>query len=54
MNPIKIRNILNTVFMILAIAAVIIYFVADFQTFIYVAAVAIFIKVVEFIIRFTF
>lgn len=54
MNPIKIRNILNMVFMALAVVAVITYFVSDFQTFIYIAAVAIFLKVVEFIIRFTF
>ena len=47
MNFIKIRNILNMVFMILAIAAVVIYFVSDFQTFMYVACVAIFVKVVE-------
>ena len=54
MNLIKVRNILNMVFMILAIAAVVIYFVSDFQTFMYVACVAIFVKVVEFIIRFLY
>ena len=54
MGLIKVRNILNMVFMILAIAAVVIYFVSDFQTFMYVACIAIFVKVVEFIIRFLF
>lgn len=54
MDSYKIRNILNIVFMILAVASVIVYFTSDFMTFIYVAAVAIFVKVIEFIIRFTF
>ncbi|GAE21066.1 hypothetical protein [Bacteroides pyogenes] len=55
MDPDKIRNVLNIVFMILAVAAVIIYFVAkdDFKLFIYVCGAAIFIKLMEFFIRFT-
>ena len=37
MNPDKIRNVLNILFMILAVAAIITYFVAkdDFKMFIY-------------------
>lgn len=49
----KIRNILNLLFIIGAIAAIIGYFSAGYMTFIYIAAAAIFFKVVEFIIRFT-
>ena len=39
MNPDKIRNVLNILFMILALAAIIVYFVVgkeDFKMFIYV------------------
>ena len=38
MNPDKIRNVLNILFMVLALAAIIIYFAAkdDFKLFIYV------------------
>ncbi len=54
MNPDKIRNILNTLFMILALASIIIYFaVDDFKTFIYVCGAAVFVKLMEFFIRFT-
>lgn len=55
MNPDKIRNVLNILFMILAVAAIITYFVAkdDFKMFIYVCGVAIFVKLMEFFIRFT-
>ena len=55
MNPDKIRNVLNILFMILAVAAIITYFVAkdDFKTFIYVCGAAIFVKLMEFFIRFT-
>ena len=55
MNPDKIRNVLNIVFIILAIASVIIYFVArdDFKLFIYVCGTAVFVKLMEFFIRFT-
>ena len=44
MNPDKIRNVLNILFMILAVAAIITYFVAkdDFKMFIYVCGAAIF------------
>ena len=37
MNPDKIRNVLNILFMVLALAAIIIYFAAkdDFKLFIY-------------------
>ncbi len=55
MNPDKIRNVLNILFMILAVAAIITYFVAkdDFKMFIYVCGAAIFAKLMEFFIRFT-
>ncbi len=53
MNPDKIRNILNILFLILAVASVIIYVVADFKLFIYVCGTAIFVKLMEFFIRFT-
>ncbi|MBQ7553145.1 MAG: hypothetical protein IJT46_02145 [Bacteroidaceae bacterium] len=49
----KIRSYLNMIFIVLAIASVILYFVADYRTFIYVCGTAIFLKVMEFIIRFT-
>lgn len=53
MNTELIRNILNIVFMALALAAVITYFVAsDFKTFIYVCAAAICVKLIEFFLRF--
>lgn len=50
MNPDKIRNVLNILFMILAVAAIITYFVAkdDFKMFIYVCGAAIFVKLMEF------
>ena len=49
----KIRVILNIVFMILAVVSVILYFVVeDFTTFIYVCAAALFVKLMEFFLRF--
>jgi hypothetical protein len=54
MNPDKIRNVLNILFMILALATIIVYFaVDDFKIFIYVCGAAIFVKLMEFFIRFT-
>ena len=55
MNPDKIRNVLNILFMILAVAAIITYFVAkdDFKMFIYVCGAAISVKPMEFFILFT-
>ena len=55
MNPDKIRNVLHILFMVLALAAIIIYFAAkdDFKLFIYVCVAAIFVKLMEFFIRFT-
>ena len=55
MNPDKIRSVLNILFMILALAAIIVYFVAkdDFKLFIYVCGAAIFDKLMEFFIRYT-
>lgn len=53
MNPDKIRNVLNILFMILAVATVIIYLVSDnLNLFIIVGSTAIFLKVMEFLIRF--
>ena len=55
MDSDKIRNVRNIIFLILAVAAVITYFVAkdDFMMFVYVCSAAIFVKVMEFFIRFT-
>ena len=57
MNPDKIRNILNLLFIILTIIAIIIYFKADNEEinrlFIYVCGGAILVKVAELFIRFT-
>ena len=55
MNPDKIRNVLNIMFLILALASIITYFVArdDFKLFLYVCGAAIFVKIMEFFIRFT-
>lgn len=55
MGPDKIRNVLNILFLILALATVIVYFVAkdDFTLFIYICGAAIFVKLMEFFIRFT-
>ena len=55
MDSDKIRNVLNILFLILAVAAVITYFVAKdyFMMFVYVCSAAIFVKVMEFFIRFT-
>ena len=55
MNPDKIRNVLNILFMILAVAAIITYFVAkdDFKMFIYVCGAAIFVKLMEFFFFFS-
>ena len=55
MNPDKIRNVLNILFLILALASIIVYIVArdDFKLFIYVCGAAIFVKLMECFIRFT-
>ena len=55
MNPDKIRNVLNILFMILALADINVYFAArdDIKLFIYVCGAAIFVKLMEFFIRFT-
>ena len=54
MTPQKLRPILNIIFMVGAILAVTFYFVfpGNFQLFIYTCGAAIFVKVLEFIIRF--
>lgn len=52
MNTDRIRNILNIIFMILAVVAVILYFTSTFTNFIYVCAAAICIKLIEFFLRF--
>ncbi|EGJ72349.1 hypothetical protein Bcop_2185 [Bacteroides coprosuis DSM 18011] len=54
MTPAKIRSILNIIFLIGAAASVLTYIFSDnFQLFIYICGAAIFVKVLEFIIRFT-
>lgn len=53
MNTTQIRTILNVIFMVLAFAAIVTYFVAsDFKMFIYVCAAAICVKLAEFFMRF--
>lgn len=53
MYPDKLRNVLNVLFMILALAAFITYFVGkdDLKFFLYVCGAAIFVKMIEFFIR---
>lgn len=60
MNPDKIRYVLNLLFLILALAAIILYFVSEslfganeYKVFMYVCGAAIFVKLMEFYIRFT-
>ncbi|MDR0892525.1 MAG: hypothetical protein LBN24_07910 [Mediterranea sp.] len=56
MNPDKIRNILNILFLVLAVATIVVYFTIgkeDFKVFFYVCCAAIFVKLMEFFIRFT-
>jgi hypothetical protein len=54
MNPDKIRNILNILFLVGALVAVIVYFAVDNKKiFLYVSCTAIFFKLIEFFIRFT-
>ena len=56
MNTDKIRNVLNILLILLAIATVIVYFTIgkeDFKIFIYVCSAAFFVKLMEFFIRFT-
>ena len=53
MDTDTIRRILNIVFMVLAVASVITYFVVvDFSSFIFVCSAAIFVKLCEFFLRF--
>ncbi|MDR0895872.1 MAG: hypothetical protein LBN06_11340 [Prevotellaceae bacterium] len=51
----KIRNVLNILFMALAVVAVILYFIfdEDKKPFMYMCGAAIFFKLAEFYIRFT-
>lgn len=55
MDTYKIRNILNIIFMLLALAAVIIYFTVsnDQRYFLYTCGAAIVVKIAECFIRFT-
>lgn len=54
MNPDKIRAVLNIVFMIGALASIIVYFaVSDKIVFFYVCGATICVKLMEFFIRFT-
>ncbi|MBQ4521158.1 MAG: hypothetical protein II999_11230 [Bacteroidaceae bacterium] len=55
MNTYRIRTILNIVFIIGAIASVICYYgVEDRHVFLYVCSASIFVKLVEFLLRFLF
>ena len=50
----KIRNILNILFMIGAVASVILYFAmpSDRHPFMYVCSISLFLKMMEFVLRF--
>lgn len=54
MDPDQLRNILNIVFMLLFIAAVVIYFAVDDEPiwFVYLCGAAIVVKIAEVFIRF--
>ncbi|EJX08737.1 hypothetical protein EVA_03173 [gut metagenome] len=52
MNIDQIRNVLNILFMILAVVSIVCYFTASFTVFIYACGAAIFLKLVEFFLRF--
>ena len=55
MNVYRIRTILNLVFLIGAIASIICYYgVEDRHVFFYVCSASIFVKLVEFLLRFLF
>ena len=55
MDIIQIRKILNIVFLIGAIASICCYYaVEDRHVFIYVCSASIFVKLVEFLLRFLF
>ena len=50
----KIRTVLNTIFIVLAAASVVLYFVMDDKhPFLYVCGTALAVKLMEFFIRFT-
>ncbi len=54
MDPDKIRNILNILFLLGALASIIVYFaIEDKKVFLVVCSTAIFFKLMEFFIRFT-
>lgn len=56
MNPDKIRYVLNILFLVLALASIILYFVTDAgdrTIFLYVCGAAVFVKIMEYFIRFT-
>jgi hypothetical protein len=54
MNPDKIRTVLNILFMLGALASLVAYFAAgDKKVFLYVCGVTLFVKLMEFFIRFT-
>lgn len=50
----KFRTILNTLFIIMAVVTVVVYFTSDFSTFLVVGLTAIGIKLMEFFIRYMF
>ena len=54
MNPDKITNILNIIFLILAAISLVLYFTVVFKVFMYVFGAALFAKLMEFFIRFTY
>lgn len=53
MNPDKIKNLLNVLFLIAAAASAVVYFAVEDKTvFLYVGGVAVSIKLLEFVLRF--
>ncbi|MBQ8866546.1 MAG: hypothetical protein IJ013_02330 [Bacteroidaceae bacterium] len=55
MDTYRIRTILNIVFLIGAVASIICYFaVDDWHVFFYVCSASLFVKLVEFLLRFLF
>lgn len=54
MNPDKIRNLLNLLFLVGTLASIIVYVAFEDKTiFFYVCATSLFLKLMEFFIRFT-
>lgn len=54
MNPDKIRSVLNAIFLVGALASIVVYFaVEDKKVFFYVCGITLCVKLMEFFVRFT-